>query len=63
MGTSRRKNSESSTVTPLADSFVDDQSSGYDEQIRLENANVEYILTFEEGSTCKGITDNYVWCV
>ena len=36
----------------------------YDEQIQLENANgepyanVEYIVTFEDGSTCKGITDN-----
>ncbi|WP_419819730.1 PAAR domain-containing protein [Acinetobacter sp.] len=56
--------SSSNTLAPLTNSFVDDKNDFYDEQIQLENANgepyanVEYIVTFEDGSTCKGITDN-----
>jgi uncharacterized Zn-binding protein involved in type VI secretion len=51
------------TTAPLSSSFIDDKNHFYDEQIQLENANgepyanVEYLVTFEDGSTLNGMTD------
>lgn len=54
-----------SNVTPTTtNNFIEEKNDFYDEQIQLENtngepyANVEYLVTFEDGSTRKGITDN-----
>ncbi len=61
---SGRVNSNLNPIAAQRNSFVDDESNFYDEQIQLENtngepyANVEYIVTFEDGSICKGVTDN-----
>lgn len=61
---SGRANSNLNPIVSQRNSFVDDESNFYDEQIQLENANGEpyanvgYIVTFEDGSICKGITDN-----
>ena len=52
------------TIVPPTNSFINDKNDFYDEQIQLENtngepyANIEYLVTFEDGSTRKGITDN-----
>lgn len=57
--------SSTSKSTPtIANNFIKAKKDFYDEQIQLENtngepyANVEYLVTFEDGSTRKGITDN-----
>ena len=57
-------NSQSKPLTSLTNNFIDKQEDFYDEQIQLENingepySNVEYLVTFEDGSTCKGVTDS-----
>lgn len=51
------------TTAHLSSSFIADNNHFYDEQIQLENANgepyanVEYLVTFEDGSTLNGTTD------
>lgn len=56
--------STTNIIAPITNSFTDNKNDFYDEQIQLENtngepyANIEYLVTFEDGSTCKGITDS-----
>ncbi|RKG36810.1 PAAR domain-containing protein [Acinetobacter rongchengensis] len=56
--------SSNSQIASLTNNFISKPNQTYDEQIQLENingepyTNVEYIVTFEDGSTHKGITDN-----
>lgn len=53
----------SNAISPITNNFIDDKNDLFDEQIQLENTNgepyvhIEYLVTFEDGSTYKGITD------
>ena len=63
-GGSGSGSSSFNSTSTITNSFSENKDYLYDELIQLENtngepyANVEYLVTFEDGSTLKGITDN-----
>lgn len=52
------------TAPLMKNNFIEYQKNTYDEQLQLQDinsepyANLEYLVTFDDGSTCKGVTDD-----
>ncbi|MFW1827230.1 PAAR domain-containing protein [Acinetobacter sp. ULE_I001] len=52
------------TAPLMKNNFIEHQKNTYDEQLQLRDingepyANLEYLVTFDDGSTCKDVTDD-----